>query len=261
MIVLLDSQEAENGYANDLRLSFPSLRTAPLSSGDIRFILDDGRIFAIERKTPHDYLASIADGRLFSQVEAMMNETDYCAVIIHGTISYNVDDTVVADGMTTRWDGHAVRASIFAVMMAGCPIWIASRANFVPVICEMVSFLQKPEHKQKPRKRMLTFPPLDFATEVIAMFPGVGLKRAEALLNWCGDGTSIGRLCDALQWMSLMEQVDNRPEGWGDKTVLNVRLALGLNPNEYLIVEKEGGHGGQEGYHQHTTEHHQSVST
>ena len=98
-------------------------------------------------------------------------------------------------------------------------------------------------------KRIVTFPPIDQRVEIVASFPGIGLKRAESLLRFAKAQLDTGdpedeysTIAEALTWASAFNFIPSksRPEGWGDKTVQNFRLALGLDKDQYIDIKKDG---------------------
>ena len=219
-----------------------------LSAGDIHVPLSTG-LLIIERKAISDLLASIADSRLFSQVENIVNLAQFAVIIAHGSLMYGVDDEAVVDGKSTNWRGVSVRAALLAVQWAGCAVAHCSNAALPETVREVISLASKPEHAQKSSKhRSITFPPIDQRADILAQFPGVGHKRAEAVLRFVArlqnpESNELGRLCDAIDWATLFPFIaeDSRPPDWGEKMLLNFRLSLGLEPNEVLTVQKITG--------------------
>jgi hypothetical protein len=57
-----------------------------------------------------------------------------------------------------------------------------------------------------------------------------------------------GTLADAIAWGTIMVMVDpeNRPTGWGPKTILNFRKRLGLQSNQFMKVDEDNSHPGEE---------------
>jgi hypothetical protein len=110
------------------------------------------------------------------------------------------------------------------------------------MIADLARFCEKPaEHTQMlGRRRIVTFPPPTLAEEIVAAFPGVGLTRARALLEFSKtqNDTSTGTIAEALTWASVLHRVDRkfRPKGWGDTTIKNIRVAMGLQDWEEFDI-------------------------
>jgi len=249
MIVIVDSnEEATNPkIVKSLKRLFPKLKVQQLTSGDLNVVLDNGEVLAIERKEAGDFLSSIGDGRVFRQVEAMSNNSKWCAIVIQGIISFDEDDMTIVDGRETKWKGASVRGAMLAIQWSGCPIiYTASFPyGYAEIVADIIKFCSKPEvhHQSLGRKRIVTFPPISLSEEIVAAFPGIGLKRSRALINYAKDmdrSTDVS-LAKSLCWATYLPKFayKSRPEGWGDKVVANFRLSLGLGQNEYLTIEEK----------------------
>lgn len=251
MFILVDQNEQATNpiVVERLRKVFPKLQIADLASGDINVILDDSSILAIERKRAGDFLGSIGDGRVFRQVEQMATCAKWSCIIIEGEITFNRNDMTVIDGEETKWRGTSVRGAMYAIQWAGCPIVTTNKYSFPQIVADVIQFCSKPSVHQQAlgRKRIVTFPPISLNEEIVAAFPGVGLKLARSLIEFAckQNDTNTGTLAEALSWASCLGLIDrkNRPEGWGDKKITNFRVALGLNTNQYLDIKEDKQNG------------------
>jgi ERCC4-type nuclease len=245
MILVADSNElgTNPSIIERMKKTFPKMLVSSLSFGDYNAILEDGTIVAIERKNVGDFLNSIADGRVFRQVEQMSAATFYCIIMV-GQLRFNKEDMTIADNRLTGWKGKAVRAAIMAIQFSGCPVvGCEDDYDFPEVVSEVIQFSAQPlEHHQKiGHRRIVTFPPLELPIEILAAFPGVGVKRAQALMDYVSK-TNYNSLGGALAWASAFPLIKEggRPEGWGNKTVANFRGLLGLRDGQYLEIKEEG---------------------
>lgn len=238
-----------------LQKYFPKLQQGPLTCGDINVILDGGGILAIERKRAGDFLGSVGNGRIFRQVERMAENATWSCIIVEGLISFDLDDMAVIPTFdkqdritgheTTGWRGVSVRGAMYAIQWSGCPIITIEPQSLPNIVADLIQFCSKPsEHTQSlGRKRYVTFPPVTLSEEIISSFPGVGLKRAKALLEFTetNNDKSTATLAEALSWGSVLDLIDrkSRPEGWGDKTIEMFRTTLGLETGELTIQENK----------------------
>jgi ERCC4-type nuclease len=221
-----------------------------LQAGDINVPLPNGKLVIIERKETSDLLASIGDGRLFEQCERMVTLSPFSFIVVNGGLHYNEDDMVCIDGRITNWHGRSVRNAVLAVQMAGCSVAYTEGVGLVTILDEIISLCGKPDHSPSAHhERAMTFPPIDKRVEILSQFPGVGTKRAEALLRWVKqdqvtaveDCDDFGELGSAIEWATMMPLLDesSHPDGWGKVTIANFRTALGLADDEYLSVRKD----------------------
>jgi ERCC4-type nuclease len=250
MIIIVDKNEeaTSKSTVDSLRKHFSHVRVGNLKAGDINIPLDDGCLLAIERKAPHDFLASIADRRIFEQAESMAVIAKYSAFIVTGKFIYHEKtDDVWVDGRKTNWRGTSVRSVITLLQYSGCALIFCPVKEYARQVEELYSTVNKPEmRKGLKQRRIVTWPPVDERVNMLASIAGIGLMRAESLLKFAKveieDGDDeYGTLGMALHWATIMNMVPKteRPKGWGYKTVLNVRKLLGLKPNEYIGINKE----------------------
>lgn len=220
-----------------------------VTAGDINIPLDEGSILAIERKTPWDFLSSIASGHLFDQVEVMAQNAKYSAIVVTGYFTYTTkSDMVCIDGKETNWRGKDVRGAIRVIQYSGCDIEFCPENRFAQVVTEIYTSVNKPDERRAVKKnRVITFPPVDARVEFLAQLPGVGLKYAESLLKWVGmmdknaDEDGYGSVASALHWVTILGGISktSRPKGWGPEKILTVRKLLGLNSDQCMIIIKE----------------------
>lgn len=253
MLILVDSNEEATNPKTiaEMRKHFPKLQVTSLAFGDVNVVLDTGDILAIERKAATDFLGSIGDGRLFRQVESMANNAKFYCVIVVGGFYFSKSDMTVAvnpDGTEeeTNWKGVSVRGALHALQWSACPVlFTASIPQYPFTIMEAVGFVSKPtDHVQRLRHtRIVTFPPVDTSVEILASFPGIGIKRAQALMDYA-DGSEFKSLAGALAWGSVLPLIKKggRPDGWGEAAVANFRTILGLKANQYLQIKEDSTH-------------------
>lgn len=257
MLVMVDSNElATNPTVVELlRKYYPKLEIMKLEFGDVNIVLENGALLSIERKNVSDFVGSIIDAHMFKQVERMAAGAKFYAIIVLGRMSFDENDMTVVDGRTTGWKGVSVRAAIYALQWSGCPIVWASHEGYPFAVQELINFCEKPEvHSTMSHKRIVTFPPVDQRVEILAAFPGIGMKKAMSLLKFSREKFNeeaiengntedeYATIAQALMWASALLLINpkNRPEGWGDKVIQTFRVALGLGKGEYIDIKKEG---------------------
>ncbi len=82
MKILVDHRECQSSVADWLRREENvEVIQQHLLAGD--YIINDQLVF--ERKTLHDFAASIKDGRLFRQMQGLINTGKKCALLLEGT--------------------------------------------------------------------------------------------------------------------------------------------------------------------------------
>lgn len=256
MLLIVDKNEKATNpkVFNTLKKYFSDVIEGNLIAGDINIPLDTGDILAIERKTPNDFLASIADGRIFEQVERMQESAKYAAFIVTGYFTYGERNDICYivnennESIQTNWKGSAVRATMTVIQYSGVPLIFCPARRYPDTIAELYNTVNKPDKRQGiTKKRIITFPPVDDRVEFLAQLPNVGIKLATSLLEFAGmmdknaDEDGYGTLASALHWLSIMSTIAKsiRPKGWGPEKILGLRKFLGLASNEYIVTPKE----------------------
>ena len=227
-----------------------SVTAVKLPVADIAISLPEG-LLRVERKTPNDFVSSLADGRLVRQVNGMVKSGAWSAVIITGTINYDEDDYACLDGERTQWHGAAVRAAQRAIIWAGALLEYCPPGFYARTLNELVRFASKPTHAQyKPASRyhkpLVDFFPEDSIRqeriEFLMSLPGVGAKLAESLLDWCGtrDQRQVGTLATALSWVTIFPDMDPSvlPKGWSPRRAANARDFLMGRSEGYMLTSE-----------------------
>lgn len=191
----------------------------------------------VERKTGTDFLKSIADGRLFSQVEEMTRQAKFAVVIITDILECfgNGAENVVVDQQVTGWDWWAVQMAIFRVQMAGAAVLMVKSNQFPDALRLLLEWL----HDTKTFARRVTpaaIIPLGPEAEFLCGLPGIGIDKAQKVLSYSGN------LKHALHFLTnpLSATLQGRPEGIGLKTIDNVREFLELDEGEIVMAVYDG---------------------
>jgi len=229
-----------------------------VTAGDINIPLDNGSIFAIDRKTPQDFLNSIPNRHIFNQIEVMAQYAKYSSIIITGFFHYDKNDMVwISDNgkleaaTKTNWKGVSVRSTMSLIQYSGCALIFCPPARYPDQIAELYNTVNKPDkHQGITQHRIVTFPPVDNRITFLAGgsgLPGIGIKLADTLLTFAGmmdgdaDEQGYGTLAGALHWVTILSGISKseRPKGWGPEKILTVRKFLGLSSNQYIKTQEE----------------------
>lgn len=259
-MLLVDSNEpatAPDIYAQ-LQEYFgkPNVIPVKLPTADLAITLGNGAgILRVERKDPGDLLASIGDGRLVKQVDAMVKSDAWASVVITGHLSYDEEDMLCINGKSTNWFGSRVRGALRAVQWAGCLIETCAPGYYARTVDELVKFASKPTHAQYHPTNRTHRPLVDFfpddstrqeRIEFLMGLPGVGVKMATSLLEWCGtrNHSAIGTLAEAMSWITLFPDMDKDaglPALWSPKKAIAAREFL-MGQNGGAILTQEAKH-------------------
>lgn len=223
--VMLDSREPANITA--MRFGGAPTVVTTLQSGDLWATTDDGTLLVVERKTPNDLLASIKDNRLFGQVTAMRERSAWVYVVITGVLSHTLDGKVIANERTTGWDWDSVQGALLTVQELGAGVVMCRGDEWYE---DAVLRLARRDHsKEKAIQPRTQGHILSGAEQILTSLPGIGLERAQRLLNYFDNAAHA---LAWLTWMGTFAEV----EGIGDGTKRQVRRALGLSDDQWLTV-------------------------
>jgi ERCC4-type nuclease len=94
------------------------VKTQKLDSADFLLLDHQGGTLGIERKTPADFVGSLCDGRLESQLERMLLDYDHRLLVIHGRFGMNASQKVQTGGSWNLKDSQCWYAAYQAKMIA-----------------------------------------------------------------------------------------------------------------------------------------------
>lgn len=129
--IRVDYREKPSGILEVLGTYDVEIKVASLSVGD--YIIND--FATIERKTAHDFLVSIVDGRLFTQASKMRRYSQNPILLIEGNL-FETD---------LDFDPRAIKGSLISI----CAIWRIPTlfSDSIEQTAEMLIMLGKQERK------------------------------------------------------------------------------------------------------------------
>ncbi len=223
--VMIDSREPT--WVQQLTFGGKPTAVMALAHGDLQVCCDDGAILLVERKTPDDFLGSLRDDRLFTQLSDMKNfgSSAWCYLCITGEFLRGANGRVVTS-RETGWDWQSVMGALLSIQEMGVMIvWAAGDADYEATITRLAARRREGE--------MLVMPPrvsrvLSISESILASLPGIGLERVQAVMKAANGVAAWG----------LVGLTDNdwECEGIGPAVKRNIRAALGLKPNQELMV-------------------------
>lgn len=169
MKILLDTRESRE--TKDVLGLFLKCEEAMLPVGDI--VVDDKVCF--EHKTPQDFISSVFDGRLFTQIKAMRHNYPHSYVIVSGTMT----ELLETAEMINRY--NSIMAAMCSCFRRGCPVifcdTLVNLADVVKVLSEKLT-----DNKERSRPIIKTTME-DKRLQLICSFSGVSENRGKALLE------------------------------------------------------------------------------
>jgi ERCC4-type nuclease len=217
---LIDQREPEHIKAMTLEPKSVVL----LECGDVQIACDDGAIVIVERKTPDDFLNSIADGRIFNQVRGMLKVSQWSYVVICGQFRYDKDGAVITDARQTGWNYASVMGAALSIQEVGAFVtFCRDDADFEKEITRLATRSRDTLHVA-PRK----IEELGFTNQLLCTLPGIGTERASKLLEWCGGSGA--------QALAAITQPATNIPGIPSSVIHNARFVLGLDHDQILAI-------------------------
>ena len=229
--VIIDSREP--GWVQSLTFGGVPTATVALDAGDVWAATDDAATLVIERKTPQDLLASIADGRLLTQAAAMREHSTWCYLAITGLFYPGPNGKITLGGQETGWGWAAVQGALLTVQELGVMVvYCSSDLEFEATVMLLANRNRGVVRLEPPRIAHL----VGHGEAALAALPGVGPERIKALLEYCGTPAW------ALSYLTDPDTGNGKVPGVGPAVKANVRRALGVPEGaELCLVYRENG--------------------
>ena len=227
---MIDSREPD--WVRRLTFGGAPCSVATLDYGDVLATTDDGALVAVERKTASDLLGSLADGRLWPQLAGMRALTPWSYLVVTGRLAPSASGYVTTDRGVSKWTWASVQGALVQAQEMGVVVvQAASDSDFEPTVMRLGARDHGETVQIKPVKAASI---LSEAERILCALPGVGLERAQAIVEHCG------RACWALAFLTETDSDESVP-GIGPGVKRKIRKALGLADNETLWLRVEEG--------------------
>jgi ERCC4-type nuclease len=223
--VMIDSREPEWIRA----LTFGNVPTAVtmLEVGDVWITTHDA-LLIIERKTPSDLLASIADSRLFNQAAGMVKASPWSYVVVTGQITPAAGGRVSLNGIPSNWNYNSIQGALLTVQELGVKvIWLTHEPDFADCLNRLANRSRQPVPVMPARSSAQ----LGSDIQILSSLPGIGLERALEISKHF-DNTAW-----ALSYLTDPSWRGTNITGIGDRIKNGVRNALGLKEKEVLTID------------------------
>ncbi len=177
MHVIIDARERNPALIERMEELGICVDTRMLDIGD--YIISD-RV-AIERKTVHDFEASLVNGRLFEQADAIKKAYDKALIVIEGPAgSFSMQMRSITGAILSLYIKYGVQ-----VLFSSSPEETA----------ELIELLARQEEKEgripSPKAGKHAYTESQFMELVVGNLPGIGGKLAVSLLSKFGSINAI----------------------------------------------------------------------
>lgn len=222
--VMIDNREPD--WVKALRFSGAPVTTTLLEFGDAHVVTDDGVLLVVERKTTDDFLNTLRDERLFIQLAGLKTVSDWAYLLITGVLLRGPAGRVISDRRETGWDWKSVQGALLTVQEMGVFVsYCGGDADYEAAIIRLSQRKRDPIMRLKPKREAHL---VNGQVAFLAGLPGVGLEKAQTLLDYCGS------VAFALECLTNPE--DKMPSGFGQRTRDDARWTLQLSDTQYLAV-------------------------
>jgi len=197
---------------------------------DFQVSCPDGSILNIERKTPRDYLDSLRDGRLFNQVNDLVEGNEWGYVVIEGWFE-PLDDHFLhevhrGEKNLSGWQWSSLQGSLTSIQEMGCTV--VYDPDFHGAVERLIN-RSRNDVKVAPRRQSYVFSPHE---QVYMAFDGIGSDKAQKIAS------EFGNLGKGLEW--LTDLTAKNISGIGYKTKEKIINSLG---GRLFFASEDGNNG------------------
>lgn len=185
LVATIDANEPK--WAKELKFDGAMTNVAPLDAGDYKLICSDGMIVLIERKTPGDLLNTIKEGRLFPQVEKLLNEPGivWPYLLITGELKSDKNQKVIVPGHgVTGWNINAIWGVLSDVQEMGVTVTFCQSDSYLKEALVRLSKRDRSKKKIEPRRE---FEGCEDWEKVLLAFPGMGPTTLQKFKDALGE--------------------------------------------------------------------------
>jgi ERCC4-type nuclease len=221
--VMIDSREPK--WVQELTFGgIPSI-VEYLEAGDILATTESGEMILIERKTPDDFLNSLADDRMFLQVSHMRLITPWSYVLITGEFRRSPEGKVLTS-RPTNWNWDSIQGALLSIQELGVFVsFCGNDTEYERGVLRIGSRDHRDVMDIPPAKTPHIF---NISESIIASLPGIGIERMRTVMDFCNGepGWAICGLADPnVVFPGIPKSVNKR-----------VREALKLKDNESINI-------------------------
>lgn len=197
-----------------------------------------GGCMVVERKTPHDLLHSIEDGRLVDQCRRMVKWSWLPVVLIDGLLG-DEDGMATADGSMTGWSARSVEMMLLSLMAGGVSVIGGRGTELGEIVLWLIGWMDKEDHLLPGKRASIPFIEPTVGMDVLTSFSGIGPQTAKNILDYCGS------LRNAFMFMTDERSVrlKEKPKGVGAQRIAEFRRAMGMEDGEVMVPIKEEDNG------------------
>lgn len=209
----------EPAWVQELRFDGAPTILAALDAGDVMVTCADDCVLVIERKTASDLLNSIADDRLFNQLQRLRQTSQWAYLVITGELTADVAGKAVADGRATGWNYASVAGALLTAQEMGVMVYqVPSDDDFEAAVVRLAN---------RPRGAITLTPSREASIlgegwAVVAALPGVGIERVKCVREIADSPAS------AIQHLTDYGSNALKIPNIGDGVRRRIRQALGI---------------------------------
>ena len=165
-MIEIDDRESDS-FKSICSIFFNEYEIKRLEVGDIVY---NGIVY--EHKQPEDFISSIKDGRLFSQIAKMNMNYERSYIVVSGSLT---------DLIEVGMNYNAIIAAISSCYVRNCPIIFC---DDLPNMCIIIKNLSEKFTDGKDRSTTeIKLPIKDDPLRLICALPGISKKKGQSLLD------------------------------------------------------------------------------
>ena len=190
MVVLVDYREERSVVVSQLKQMGLPIKIEKLDVGDYIIPSEQGTI-CIERKEVNDYVESLISGRLHTQLYQMSYNFPFSILIVEGSI----EEVLMERKIRREVYISSLAGSLYKRAPDGCQgvINVIMLPNYFDTALFLKYLHEKAENYEPrlPKLKRYKMSEDKFLIQILSVFPNIGEKRAEKLVNRFGSLKNI----------------------------------------------------------------------
>lgn len=212
--------------------NYGGIFTSTANLGDdvtVLALCDDGAMLAVLCLDFERFLTWLKTDSLFQRIEKLKARSEWAYVFMVGSVRPNAAGKAVINGNERNWAWSAIQGALVSMQELGVIVGYCADESAFGEAVQLLGNRQRTTKRMKALRNFETYSP---AEEILLALPGIGEKTMLELIQECG----------SVMWALIaLTAPDTKVPGIGEKSKAAIRNALGLEPDEQIMLGPADG--------------------